>query len=77
MALPNTKRSARVFQCSGTGGSSPHLKWPVKGEGGGEKEREEGGTKHTELSHGNQTHNKVCAGRPAASRAPRALLVRQ
>ena len=41
------------------------------------KEREEGGTKHTELNHGNQTHNKVSTGRQAASRSVRALLVRQ
>lgn len=31
------------------------------------KEREEGGTKHTELNHGNQTHNKVSTGRQAGS----------
>lgn len=40
----------------------------TRGEG---EEREEGGeeerSKHTEMNHGNQTHNKVSAGRRAGS----------
>lgn len=49
MAVLNTKRSATVFQCNETGGSSPHPEWPVRREGrerdgmrGREREREEG-----------------------------------
>lgn len=45
--------------------------------GGGNRGGRKKGTKHTELNHGNQTHNKVSTARQAASLSLQALLVRQ